>query len=237
MLRHYTLKGMIVVQNGLHIGGGSSEIKIGGLDNTVIKNPINDEPYIPGSSLKGKMRFLLEHAHGMVDPRDQGNIPKLHVRGKINELAILFGYLPDKNEQDIVYPTRIIVRDAILSGLVPDSDLDDKKDDEIRGMFLLKAKAKVEYETRFFEEKTEVVIDRLSGTVAGAGPRQFERVAPGTAFSFQIVLREFEEGEAAKYKPLIEEGLRLIQNDALGGHGSRGYGRVRFVCDPWELSQ
>jgi CRISPR-associated protein Csm3 len=45
---------------GLRIGGGSTGIEIGGVDNVVVRNPLTNEPYIPGSSLKGKMRSLLE---------------------------------------------------------------------------------------------------------------------------------------------------------------------------------
>ena len=50
----------IEIVTGLHIGGNNDEIKIGGIDNPVIKNPLTNEPYIPGSSLKGKIRSLIE---------------------------------------------------------------------------------------------------------------------------------------------------------------------------------
>lgn len=53
------ITGTIKVVTGLHIGAGDSEMHIGGTDNPVVKNPLNGEPYIPGSSLKGKMRSLL----------------------------------------------------------------------------------------------------------------------------------------------------------------------------------
>lgn len=50
----------ITLESGLHIGGGDTAIEIGGVDNKVIRDVISNEPYIPGSSLKGKMRHLLE---------------------------------------------------------------------------------------------------------------------------------------------------------------------------------
>lgn len=55
-----TIEGTIEVVTGLHIGGSTAMIEIGGKDNPVIKHPLTKEPYIPGSSLKGKMRSLLE---------------------------------------------------------------------------------------------------------------------------------------------------------------------------------
>ncbi len=50
---------------GLHVGGNSDNVEIGGIDNPVIKVSTKDnQPYIPGSSLKGKMRCLLEQVEG-----------------------------------------------------------------------------------------------------------------------------------------------------------------------------
>ena len=50
----------IVLESGLHIGAGKDAIEIGGIDNPILKHPLTDEPYIPGSSIKGKLRSLLE---------------------------------------------------------------------------------------------------------------------------------------------------------------------------------
>jgi CRISPR-associated protein Csm3 len=54
------ITGQILCETGLHIGGVSEGIEIGGLENIVIRDPKTDLPFIPGSSLKGKMRSLLE---------------------------------------------------------------------------------------------------------------------------------------------------------------------------------
>ena len=55
----------IEVKTGLHIGGSSESVEIGGIDNPVIKVATKDsQPYIPGSSIKGKMRCLLEQIRG-----------------------------------------------------------------------------------------------------------------------------------------------------------------------------
>src|SRR3989304_7996305 len=60
------LKGTIVLKSGLHIGSGNMEMHIGGTDSPVIKHPHTLEPYIPGSSLKGKVRSLLEMESGLM---------------------------------------------------------------------------------------------------------------------------------------------------------------------------
>jgi CRISPR/Cas system CMR subunit Cmr6 (Cas7 group RAMP superfamily) len=64
--RNKKLEGAIILKSGLHIGSGNMEMHIGGTDSPVIKHPHTLEPYIPGSSLKGKIRSLLEMASGLV---------------------------------------------------------------------------------------------------------------------------------------------------------------------------
>ena len=61
-----TITADLELLTGLHIGGGDTEMHIGGVDNTVIKHPITQEPYLPGSSIKGKIRSLLEWRSGAV---------------------------------------------------------------------------------------------------------------------------------------------------------------------------
>ncbi|MFC3118254.1 type III-A CRISPR-associated RAMP protein Csm3 [Jhaorihella thermophila] len=65
--------GTLVVDTGLHIGAGKDEIEIGGIDNPVVKTPQGD-PYVPGSSIKGKMRFLMEWAFGKVRANGDGKV-------------------------------------------------------------------------------------------------------------------------------------------------------------------
>jgi CRISPR-associated protein Csm3 len=89
----YTLR----LLTGLHVGGSSENVEIGGIDSPVIKLP-NGEPYIPGSSLKGKIRCLLEQARGA----------KLCGNSKINKM---FGNADKDNPQ----PLKVIFRDAYLT--------------------------------------------------------------------------------------------------------------------------
>lgn len=66
LTRIHKLTGTLELITGLHIGGSNNEMHIGGTDNPVIKNPVTSEPYIPGSSLKGKIRSLLEWELGVI---------------------------------------------------------------------------------------------------------------------------------------------------------------------------
>ena len=52
-MKIYSLKGDIRLLSGLHIGGGDDVMKIGGIDNQVIKDANSGSPYRPDSSLKG----------------------------------------------------------------------------------------------------------------------------------------------------------------------------------------
>src|SRR5579883_3335575 len=72
LLKIQKLQGELELMSGLRIGASEGEIRIGGVDNQVIRHPYTDEPYIPGSSLKGKVRSLLEWLSGAVQPQPLG---------------------------------------------------------------------------------------------------------------------------------------------------------------------
>lgn len=218
---HKRIKGIIEVVTGLHIGGSTNTIEIGGKDNPVIKHPITKEPYIPGSSLKGKMRSLLEWKLGKVETNPESkDFGEVH---KCSEpdcpICRLFGTTAEDSR---VGPTRLIFRDAVLS---------EKYKEEI------KQKIETWSPENISEEKYENAINRIT---ARANPRNFERVPSGVEFSFEIAYRMFEDGGSGTTgKTLFKttdddlfeyviEGLKLIQGDALGGAGSRGCGQVKF---------
>ena len=71
------ITGEIKCVTNLHIGGSKDMLGIGMMDNPVIRDPVTDEPYIPGSSLKGKMRSLLEQTR--VDYEERLRIAKEEV--------------------------------------------------------------------------------------------------------------------------------------------------------------
>jgi len=84
------------------------------------------------------------------------------------------------------------------------------------------------------EIKTEVNIDRLT---SAANPRNFERVPPDAVFALNMFLDiynvdiENDNKRADEFVNLIKQGLFLLEDDYLGGHGTRGYGQVEFHID------
>ena len=208
MMKIEKLTGQIELLSGLHIGGGDDTMKIGGIDNGVIKDINSDKPYIPGSSLKGKMRSLLEWYIGIVGIGDGTpfsskllnnsifNDEKIKVDA-INLLK-LFG---DKEGKYGI--TRISVGDCSLST-------------DSQGMELSEA-------------KYENVINRQKGTADH--PRQIERVPAGVKFDYDIRVKILDEDNRQELLEMVKKGFELIENDYLGGSGSRGYGRVRFISE------
>lgn len=206
--KHVLLNGVIRCETGLRIGGSKDDIEIGGMDNPIIRHPVTNLPYIPGSSLKGRMRSLLElkycqHTQRTGEPCRCGRDECLVCR--------IFG--AHKNTSHQLGPTRILFRDANLS-----------KESE-----LLLREAQKEKGLNFAEVKTENWINRKTGRAADGGLRTQERVPADTEFDFEIVLRVFDGDDEEKDLNLIKEGLSLVQQEYLGGSGSRGYGKVRFI--------
>ena len=206
-------KGKIECITGLHIGGSKDKLEIGGVDSPVLRNPYNRYPYIPGSSLKGRMRALLEYALEKVD--DEGEV------SQDKEIVSLFGLSADNNtppnQIEHPGPTPLIVRDAH-----PDKGT-------------IEMWENVESELLFTEYKPENTINRIS---SAANPRFLERVVPGSWFDFELVYGVYHYGD--HYVKTVNDnlkniilGLRLIEDHSLGKSGSRGYGKVQFwMKDP-----
>ncbi len=212
LMESHIITGQIEILTGLHIGAGKEAVEIGGVDNPVVKNPYTNEPYIPGSSLKGKMRCMMEWVTGSVDSNgktwDGGDDPS---KLAVDRILRIFGTTNKKWETG---PTRLTVRDAYLNKEWKDGIVD-------RGLPLT-------------EEKFENSIDRIKGKARDGGIRKTERVPAGSIFDIQMVYRVFDMGDGDAGKTDIENMeclfliLRLLEQDALGGSGSRGYGRIMF---------
>ena len=205
------IKAKLVLETGLHIGAGDSEMHIGGIDNSVIKHPITQSPYIPGSSLKGKIRTLLEWRSGEVKkaPLSLDDLKEAKNKEEVKNILRLFGISGDaKNTDDIVKEigvSRLAFWDCAL-------DLDWEKTIRDDNQLLTEA-------------KSENTIDRITST---ADPRQTERVPAGAEFDFKLMLRQFE-GDKPELLELVLKGLKLLELDSLGGSGSLGYGKVKFT--------
>lgn len=196
------ISGKIRLLTGLHIGSTNSAMGIGGPDSTVIRNPINNKPFIPGSSLKGKMRSLLELNDGTIAEVNMKEV-KYGPSNQLKDLAArLFGTAnPSENQQR---PSRLIVRDSNLL-----SDLDEFSNTDMP----------------YTESKTEVVIDRIKSS---AMPRQIERVPAGAEFELNMVLNIFNDGEEEELISATKRALSLLEDDYIGGNGSRGYGQIKI---------
>lgn len=197
LIKKVIYTGKIILKTGLHIGGTNANLNIGGPDKFVVRNPINNIPYIPGSSLKGKMRALVEIANGETN----GGKPTNKITTKA---GALFGVSGDN---DSSHPSRLIVRDAELDIHACDFSNTDLP---------------------YTESKTEVSIDRIT---AKANPRTFERVPAGAQFKLNMVLNIFEDEDEKGLKETLKKAINLLEDDYLGGHGSRGYGQVEIKLD------
>jgi len=215
------ITGKIVLETGLHIGAGDIEMHIGGTDNPVVKHPFTHEPYIPGSSLKGKVRSLLELLSGLV-PASEGKPLSVEAISRAQtgnrELGLkivkLFGTSgADIQAKENLGPTRVSFADCFLT--------EECREKAQRGEIVLT------------EVKAENSINRITGTAEN--PRFTERVPSGVEFRFCITLKEFEGDEGLE--DLLLKGLKLLEYDALGGNGSRGYGRIRFKFDDPETEK
>lgn len=200
LIKKVIYSGTIVLKTGLHIGGTNANLNIGGPDKYVVRNPINHLPYIPGSSLKGKMRALIEWNNG----ESYEGKPTNNVNHKA---GALFGVAGE--EQD-GHPSRLIVRDAEL---ITDDGTDFSHTDML-----------------YTESKTEVNIDRIKGASL-SGPRTFERVPAGASFRLNMVLNIFEGEDEQQLKQTLKQAIKLLEDDYLGGNGSRGYGQVEIRLD------
>ncbi len=198
--------GKLEVATGLHIGGSTEAIEIGGIDNPIIKHPVTHEPYIPGSSLKGKMRSQMEKKEGKIE-----NDGKPCGCGKQACMVCrVFG--PHFNPRHNLGPTRILVRDAMLS-------------EESRREMQEAMQAGKSY----IEIKTENIIDRNIGTAKH--PRQQERVPAGATFDLEIGVQvlDLDREQNMDVVGYVQKALKAVEESYIGGSGSRGYGKVRFT--------
>lgn len=226
MYKKYEISGRILVKTGLHIGGSTQYSPIGSVDASVVRDSLTNLPIIPGSSLKGKMRTLLARANS------DNNIVLEPEQDKL-EIINLFGKAPKgKNEQ-------------VILGRLHFFDMKVANRDELK-------------RDKYLDSLTEVKFENtISRSTGGAKPRQIERVVPGVEFELKIIYdawfscvsqdelkskdathellneKENEELEACNKKiksdfELIAQGMKLLELDYLGGHGSRGYGKIEF---------
>jgi CRISPR-associated protein Csm3 len=257
LLGKLRITSLLIVETGLHIGGGGERLDIGGLDKPVIRDPITLQPYLPGSSIKGKLRATLERLLNKPLNRPGGSGTYRYESDDLED-----GYTEIANRQFIRYegartcqlsrvfgstgsncwvktsaaPSELVVsntaaiaiegetetftkirgRNAPARLIVRDSHLSDASADKLK---------KIDTGLYMTEWKFENGIDRIT---AAANPRQVERVPAGSEFHFEMVYTIEDAEQVTVDLQNLAIALALLEDDALGGHGSRGYGKIKF---------
>jgi CRISPR-associated protein Csm3 len=185
------------------------------VDAPIIRDPLTGRPYIPASAFRGKLRWLLERSRfdgseSFFPPVGEvGGLPiRVHTCGAC-PICRLFGSVP-RQAGEPAAPAQLQVEDLtwITTSSVDDSALE-----------------------RLVEAKAENAVDRGTGA---ANPRFLERVVPGFTghpTRFRLGLR-YQVREAAALGEDLEQvllALSLLEDDAVGGHGSRGSGAVMLM--------
>ena len=239
LLGYIRITGEIEALTGLHIGGTADSIDKGGIDHPVIKNPVTNEPYIPGSSLRGRIRSLLEKRNALLHKIELSEMAtgvwmevytekkyknESTKKAKSSEVCRVFG----NSASTEAVPSVLIVRDALLSK--KDSDGYRREDYIKNGLPVTEA-------------KMEIAVDRIT---AHALPRTIERVPAGARFDFEIIykVQTYENGaflsDSEDVRTKTDKKLRVdLKNifwaleqiethDGLGGNTSRGHGQVKI---------
>ena len=220
-----TIAATLELITGLRIGAGDAEMHIGGVDNTVVKHPITQAPYLPGSSIKGKMRSLLEWRSGAVQegPLDKRAYEQSQgtQRAEVKRILQLFGIAGGEIKDDKAFiaelgPSRLAFWDCSLESTWEQEQRDNNQ--------------------MLTEVKSENRINRISGVAEH--PRNTERVPAGARFDFRLSIKRLADDPDELLNTVLQ-GLKLLEFDSLGGSGSRGYGKIKFTQlsidgQPWQ---
>jgi CRISPR-associated protein Csm3 len=220
------ITGQIEALTGLHIGGAAAGLDIGGIDNPIIRHPVTREPYIPGSSLRGKMRSLLDRHFGteankFIQRREPVvRVHECETEEEYSACAVcqIFGVTPgdQRRQWTSLKPSRLLVRDVLLA----------------QGHEATERLRHAKTDLPFTEVKWEATIDRIT---SAAVPRQNERVPAGAVFApFELVYSLYDlngagcQGDIERL-PYVFKAMELLEDDYLGGYGSRGAGKLAFT--------
>jgi len=240
LLGKVVISATIKAVTGLRIGAATSGLEIGGVDQPVLRDPVTEKPYIPGSSLKGKLRSLLTKAYGRPLQQLVRTPVEIWIHWCEDEndyqnccICPTFGQFPSgpgQRRYDFVTPTRLIVRDAKL--------LDELEVTDEEGNVRRLRWQDVETDLPYTEVKMEVALDIIT---AASNPRQMERVPAGALFGgddlllFSVFDRLEQNGKVVIDPNWERERLRavflamrLLEDDYLGASGTRGYGKIKF---------
>jgi CRISPR-associated protein Csm3 len=204
------IQGIIHCTSGLRIGGSDEDLSIGGADLTCIKQPGTGKPYIPGTSLKGKMRSELEKRLGKMNGSEPCGCGR-------NDCLVCRVFGPHKNVKHDLGPTRIIVRDAQLR--------------EGEGAHVPEP---------LFETKTENLIDRKIGTAMHPRRVERVNVGAEFVLKIGVQHWDIDKdcaytsADSKRFQgpdalvEFVKDGLREIQDTGLGSGVSKGSGEIEL---------
>lgn len=212
-IKQIKITGKIELLSGMRIGGSETLLEIGGVDagQTCIKHPTTYKPYIPGSSLKGKMRSEMEKKLGKYRISTNRDGKTIYEPCDCAKCLVCRVFGPHKVVEHELGPTRLLVRDCQV------------------------------LEKGDFEIKSSTAINRKTNTALGGALRTEERVASGAVFDFRIDLQiwnvdeteceyEGKKGEQALIE-FVKECLRLVEQTGIGAGTSKGFGLIKFQLD------
>lgn len=204
-IKGYSIKGTIKLLSGTRIGGSDAALQIGGVDNICIKHPVTLEPYLPGSSLKGKMRCEMEQTQGRFSGRD--NNEPCGCGEKECLICRVFG--PHKNTRHELGPTRIIVRDANLKSGGEIEIKTENMIDRQKGMATNPRQSERVVEGSTFDFAVRLSVWDLDKDC-----------------TYKLDDKEYTGGEALL--AFVKDSMRKMQASGIGSSVSRGYGHIQF---------
>ncbi len=206
------ITGILTLETGMHIGGSEETLEIGGIDQSVVKDKNSKLPYIPGSSLKGKLRDLLARHFGYED-----------IKNDVNEVFILFGEgAGGKGGRSF---GKLIVRDAfMIENKKPDEVLEDKAEntiDRVTGKANPRHLERVVKGTSFAIDMVLDIYKELNVKTSSIKKRNSKG---------NIYYQETYSTKSINKTDLlntIKLAFKLLEHDYLGGSGTRGYGKIK----------
>jgi CRISPR-associated protein Csm3 len=192
------MKFEIELVDGLRIGGTGGGLEIGGVDPNLmaLKHPLSKEPYVPGSSLKGKLRSTIEKQHAL------GRDGKPCGCGR-NACPVCPVFGAHMNTRAECGTSRLTVRDAHFTD----------------------AYAKVWKQNPEFEVKTENIIDRNRGTAEHPRTQERVPAGAAFQAEMVLKIFEGDD-DGKMVADLKNALAILQRFDSLGAGGSRGSGRI-----------
>lgn len=200
---NYTL----INHEGIHIGTAYNHYEKGKIDSYTIKDH-NGYPYIPATSIKGKVRYFLDNLE-LFNPSQQlvNSINEDILQSDKNNFKnisnVLFGsHETENNNFEFNSMKKIMFKDAKLTTYAEDAS----------ELYEIKA-----------ENSIEIDIDAVDQVVSN--PRIIERTIPELEYKFEIIIIGFEAEETILQ--LFDFVFECISDYGyIGGNGTRGYGQV-----------